>query len=214
MIEMAFFITAFTTLFVVIDPFGTAPIFVALTQGMDPATRRRVAYRTCLTASGILIAFAAFGEAVLGFVGISMEAFKVAGGALLFLTALDMLFERRQSRRENHADDDDHADDPSIFPMAIPLVAGPGSIATVILLAGQTHGLVEHMILMIILAAVIVFLLVFLISANYLERALGKTGIVVLTRLLGMLLAALAIQFMLDGLTGFGEGLTIIRGPR
>ena len=123
----AFFITAFTTLFVVIDPFGTAPIFVAMTQDMDARTRRRTAYRTCVVASGILIAFAAFGEAVLGFVGISMEAFKVAGGALLFLTALDMLFERRTKRREDRAEEEEHPD-PSVFPLAIPLIAGPGSI--------------------------------------------------------------------------------------
>ena len=105
MMDLAFFITAFTTLFVVIDPFGTTPIFVALTQGMDSRARRKVALRTCATASGILIAFAAFGEAVLGFVGISMEAFKVAGGALLFLTALDMLFERRTKRREDRVEE-------------------------------------------------------------------------------------------------------------
>ena len=114
MIELAFFITAFTTMFVVIDPFGTTPIFVALTQDIDAATRRKIAIRSCLTAVCILIAFAAFGEAVLGFVGISMEAFRVAGGALLFLTALDMLFDRRTKRREDRAEEEEHPD-PSVF---------------------------------------------------------------------------------------------------
>lgn len=203
MIEMAFFITAFTTLFVVIDPFGTAPIFVALTQGMDPATRRRVAYRTCLTASGILIAFAAFGEAVLGFVGISMEAFKVAGGALLFLTALDMLFERRTKRREDRAEEEDHPD-PSVFPLAIPLVAGPGSIATIILLAGEHPGIQGTLMAVGVMLAVMAVVLVFFLSSGLIARILGKTGLTVLTRLLGMLLAALSVQFILDGLKAFG----------
>ncbi|KUJ80866.1 MarC family transcriptional regulator [Ruegeria marisrubri] len=203
MIDMAFFITAFTTLFVVIDPFGTAPIFVALTQDMDPATRRRVAYRTCLTATGILIAFAAFGEAVLGFIGISMPAFRVAGGALLFLTALDMLFERRTKRREDRAEEEEHPD-PSVFPLAIPLVAGPGSIATIILLAGQHPGFQGIFAATAVMLAVMAVVLLFFLSGGLIARGLGKTGLNVLTRLLGMLLAALSVQFILDGLKAFG----------
>lgn len=203
MIDAAFFITAFTTLFVVIDPFGTTPIFVAMTQDMDASTRRKVAYRTCLTASGILIAFAAFGEAVLGFVGISMEAFKVAGGALLFLTALDMLFERRTKRREDRAEEEERPD-PSVFPLAIPLVAGPGSIATIILLAGAHPGIQGIAAATGVMLAVMVVVLVFFLSGGLVARILGKTGLNVLTRLLGMLLAALSVQFILDGLKAFG----------
>lgn len=203
MIDVAFFVTAFTTLFVVIDPFGTAPIFVALTQGMSPATRRRTAFRTCLVASGILIAFAAFGEAVLGFVGISMEAFKVAGGALLFLTALDMLFERRNKRREDRAEEEEHPD-PSVFPLAIPLVAGPGSIATIILLAGAHPGIQGIVAATGVMLAVMAVVLLFFLSGGLIARILGKTGLNVLTRLLGMLLAALSVQFILDGLKAFG----------
>ncbi len=203
MIDAAFLITAFTTLFVVIDPFGTTPIFVALTQDMDARNRRRVAYRTCLTASGILIAFAAFGEAVLGFVGISMEAFKVAGGALLFLTALDMLFDRRTKRREDRAEEEEHPD-PSVFPLAIPLVAGPGSIATMILLAGQNPGLAGIAAACATMLAVMAVVLVLFLSGGLIGRLLGKTGLNVLTRLLGMLLAALSVQFILDGLKAFG----------
>ncbi|GAB4534814.1 MAG: MarC family protein [Ruegeria sp.] len=203
MIDTAFFITAFTTLFVVIDPFGTTPIFVALTQGMSPATRRKIAYRTCLTATGVLIAFAAFGEAVLGFVGISMPAFKVAGGALLFLTALDMLFERRTKRREDRAEEEEHPD-PSVFPLAIPLVAGPGSIATIILLAGQHPGVQGTLMAVGVMLAVMAVVLVFFLSGGLIARILGKTGLTVLTRLLGMLLAALSVQFILDGLKAFG----------
>lgn len=203
MMDLAFFVTAFTTLFVVIDPFGTAPIFVALTQDMDARTRRRTALRTCLTASCILIAFAAFGEAVLGFVGISMEAFKVAGGALLFLTALDMLFERRTKRREDRTEEEDHPD-PSIFPLAIPLVAGPGSIATIILLAGQNPGIQGIAAACAVMLAVMAVVLTLFLSGGLIARILGKTGLNVLTRLLGMLLAALSVQFILDGLKAFG----------
>ncbi|MES0861151.1 MarC family protein [Ruegeria sp. SCPT10] len=203
MIDAAFFITAFTTLFVVIDPFGTAPIFVAMTQDMDARARRRTAYRTCLVATGILIAFAAFGEAVLGFVGISMEAFKVAGGALLFLTALDMLFERRTKRREDRAEEEEH-NDPSVFPLAIPLVAGPGSIATIILLSGQHPGLQGIAAAVAVMLAVMAVVLLFFLAGGLIARILGKTGLNVLTRLLGMLLAALSVQFILDGLKAFG----------
>ncbi|MEM7088708.1 MAG: MarC family protein [Pseudomonadota bacterium] len=203
MIDLAFFVTAFTTLFVVIDPFGTTPIFAAMTQDMDARTRRRTAYRTCLVATGILIAFACFGEAVLGFVGISMEAFKIAGGALLFLTALDMLFERRTKRREDRVEQEEHPD-PSVFPLAIPLVAGPGSIATIILLAGQQPGLPGIATAIAVMLAVMVVVLLFFLSGGLIARILGKTGLNVLTRLLGMLLAALSVQFILDGLKAFG----------
>ncbi|SDW50117.1 multiple antibiotic resistance protein [Ruegeria halocynthiae] len=203
MIDMAFFITAFTTMFVVIDPFGTTPVFVALTQDMDAATRRKIAIRSCLTAVFILIAFAAFGEAVLGFIGISMPAFKVAGGALLFLTALDMLFERRNKRRENRAEEEEHPD-PSVFPLAIPLIAGPGSIATIILLAGQNPGIQGIAAACAVMLAVMVVVFVFFLAGGLIARILGKTGLNVLTRLLGMLLAALSVQFILDGLKAFG----------
>ncbi len=203
MMDLAFFITAFTTLFVVIDPFGTTPIFVAMTQDMDAKTRRKTAIRSCLTAVFILIAFAAFGEALLGFVGISMAAFRVAGGALLFLTALDMLFDRRTKRREDRAEEEEHPD-PSVFPLAIPLIAGPGSIATIILLAGQHPGVLGIVEACIVMLAVMSVVLIFFLAGGLIARILGKTGLNVLTRLLGMLLAALSVQFILDGLKAFG----------
>lgn len=202
--DSAALITSFVTLFVIIDPIGLMPLFVALTQGVDTATRRSIALRSCLTAFGILALFAFFGEAVLGFVGISMPAFRIAGGVLLFLTALDMLFERRTKRREDQAEDDEHPD-PSVFPLAIPLIAGPGSIATVILLGGQMGGGAAGAVLVLGVAlAVLVVVLGFFLSAGALERLLGKTGVNVATRLLGMLLAALAVQFILEGLRNFG----------
>ncbi|UOA27097.1 hypothetical protein DSM107133_01808 [Pseudosulfitobacter sp. DSM 107133] len=207
MIDTAFLITAFVTMFVVIDPLGMAPLFVALTQGMTAARRRAIAVRACVTGFILLLAFAAFGEKLLGFIGISMPAFRVAGGILLFITALDMLFERRTKRREDTSED--HGDDPSIFPLAIPLIAGPGAIASVILLTGQQPGLAGLGIVAGITLAVLLVVFVLFLASGLLERALGKTGITVVTRLLGMLLAALSVQFVLDGLRAFSfyEGL-------
>ncbi len=191
--------SAFFTLFVVIDPIGLSPMFIALTKGMSAQERRGVAIRAVLIAAGILTLFALFGEAVLGFMGISMPAFRIAGGVLLFLTALDMLFERRTKRRKGQAHSDN---DPSVFPLATPLIAGPGAMATMILLTGSAGGdwaLIAAM-LGVLAAVLLAVLLAFFVGAS-LEKLLGDTGINVVTRLLGMLLAALAVQFVLDGLT-------------
>lgn len=203
-IDTAFLITAFVTMFVVIDPIGLAPLFVALTQGMTQAARRRIALRATLIGFLILMAFAAFGEALLAFIGISMAAFRVAGGILLFITALDMLFERRTKRREDQSEEEHN--DPSVFPLAIPLIAGPGAIASVILLMGQRPGIEGTVIVLGATASVLAIVLAFFLASSLIERALGKTGIVVVTRLLGMLLAALSVQFVLDGLSAFGFG--------
>ncbi len=200
--DSAFLISAFVTLFVIIDPIGLTPIFVALTQGMGSAQRRAIALRACVVGAILLCLFAAFGEAVLGFVGISMPAFRIAGGILLFLTALDMLFERRTKRREDQAEDD--TPDPSVFPLAIPLIAGPGAIASMILLAGQQPGVAGLAIVVGVMLAVVAMLFVMFLAAGLVERALGRTGTNVITRLLGMLLAALSVQFVLDGLRAFG----------
>lgn len=201
--EIATLITTFAALFIVLDPFALVPLFLAMTVGMSPQRRRTVALHSCLTAAILLCLFGAFGEAVLEFIGISMPAFRIAGGVLLFLTALDMLFERRTKRRENQADAEEH-EDPSIFPLAIPLIAGPGAIATIILLTGENEGYIGlAWVLGVMLFAMCIVFVAFL-SANLLERVLGKTGINVVTRVLGMLLAALAVQFVIDGLLGIG----------
>ena len=204
MIDTTFLITAFVTMFVVIDPIGMAPLFVALTQGHNATSRRRIAFRSCGIAMLLLLLFTIMGEAVLGFIGISMPAFRVAGGILLFITALDMLFERRTKRREDQAEEEDPNDDPSVFPLAIPLIAGPGSIASVILLTGQRPGLEGLAMVLGVTAAVLLLVMLFFLASGLLERAMGKTGITVITRLLGMLLAALAVQIVLDGLRDFG----------
>jgi len=198
-VDIPVLITAFITLFVIIDPIGLAPLFVALTKGEAPAHRRAIAIRATLIAAALLILFGLFGEAVLGFAGISMPAFRIAGGILLFLTALDMLFERRTKRRKGQAS---AAADPSVFPLATPLIAGPGSIATIILLTGQAgDDWAAIGSVMLVLLAVLLLVFLFFLSASLLERALGDTGTNVVTRLLGMLLAALSVQFVIDGIT-------------
>ena len=195
--ELATLIAAFATLFVVIDPIGLTPLFVALTQGADAAHRRAVALRASVLGFTILLLFALFGEAVLGFIGISMSAFKISGGILLLLTALDMLFERRTKRREDKVIE---LPDPSVFPLATPLIAGPGAIASVILLMGEADGLAGSLTVVGVLAFVVLCVFLLFVAGGALEKIVGQTGINVVTRLLGMLLAALAVQFILDGL--------------
>jgi len=198
-LDQTILISAFFTLFVIIDPIGLAPLFIALTKGMEPTRRRAIAVRAVLTGAAILTLFALFGEAVLDFMGITMPAFRIAGGVLLFLTALDMLFERRTKRRKGQAHSDD---DPSVFPLATPLIAGPGAMATMILLTGNAGGdwAMIAALLGVLATVLLLVLLSFFVGASV-EKLLGDTGINVVTRLLGMLLAALAVQFVLDGLT-------------
>lgn len=199
--DLIFMSTAFATLFVVIDPIGLMPVFVALTSGMTPSERRAIAVRSCLVALGILTLFGLLGEAVLGFVGISMPAFRIAGGILLFLTALDMLFERRSKRREDQSAAEN---DPSVFPLALPLIAGPGAIASMILLTGSSAGWETTLATHLVVFAVVGIAFLLFLSSSLVERILGKTGINVVTRILGMLLAALSVQFVLDGLRDLG----------
>lgn len=201
--DATFLISAFVTLFVIVDPIALAPLFVALTRGMDAAQRRRIGLRACIIAIVLMTLFGLLGEKILRVIGISMPAFRISGGILLFLTALDMLFERRTQRREGQAPLPDH--DPSVFPLATPLIAGPGAFTTMILLvntpgATWTHTLAVHAIM----AAVVGIAFLFFLMAGLIERALGRTGSVVVTRLLGMLLAALSVQFVLDGVRGTG----------
>lgn len=198
------YLTAFVSLFVIMDPVAIAPLFIALTQGMTVAERRAVGIRACLIAIGLMTLFGLLGDKLLAVIGISMPAFRISGGLLLFVTAFDMLFERRTQRREGQHGDPAH--DPSVFPLATPLIAGPGAFTTMILLvnkspeAGVSHVIAIHGVM---IAVVLVALGMFL-AAGVIERALGRTGILVSTRLLGMLLAALSVQFVLDGIRGAG----------
>jgi multiple antibiotic resistance protein len=201
--DTTYLITSFVTLFVVIDPLGLIPLFIALTQGMAPDRRRAVGLRACMIAAVLLTLFGLFGQKLLDFVGISMPAFRIAGGILLFLTALDMLFERRTQRREGQMPDADH--DPSVFPLAMPLIAGPGALAAMILLVGQSGpGWQGTALVLGLMLGVIALIFMLFLAAGPIERALGRTGTMVITRLLGMLLAALSVQFVIDGIIGTG----------
>jgi len=203
--DYAALVTAFVTLFVVIDPIALTPFFVTLTQGMPAPRRRAIALRSCTVAAGLLTAFGLLGNSILEFIGISMPAFQIAGGILLFLTALDMLFERRTKRREGQTKAEEADNDPSVFPLAMPLMAGPGAMATMVLLAGAPGiGWAEALAVHVVMFAVVALLYVFYLSAGALERVLGKVGINVVTRLLGMLLAALSVQFVVDGVAALG----------
>ena len=171
--EFEFLLTSFVALFIIIDPIGLTPVFIAITQGMDDSLRRKVALRSVLVSAFVISLFIVGGETVLGFIGISMPAFRIAGGILLFLTALDMLFQRRSKRRENQTEQE-LVDDPSVFPLAIPLIIGPGAIATVILIAGAKPGLVGIASTGFITALVLLTVFVFFSAASRIERNRGS----------------------------------------
>lgn len=202
--EIQFYLTAFVTLFVIVDPIALVPLFIALTRGMDQAHRRTLALRACLIAAVLLALFGIVGNRLLTVIGISMPAFRISGGLLLFITALDMLFERRTQRREGQQAEPNH--DPSVFPLATPLIAGPGAFTTMILLVNNTPatGIAHTLAILAVMALVVASTFVLFQMAGFIERLLGRTGIVVVTRLLGMLLAALSVQFVLDGIKGTG----------
>ena len=202
---------AFATLLVTIDPFGLAPIFLALTAGAHPEMRRLVAVRASVIAMAVLLAFAFLGAGILTFLGISMPAFRIAGGLLLFWIAFEMVFEKPKSGggdKGGHADvavghpqpigeDIRHL---AVFPIAIPFLAGPGAISATILLAAEAHDPLIMATLVLIIAAIIALSFAIFLAADRIDRYLGDTGRNVLTRLLGVLLAALAVQFVADGI--------------
>lgn len=204
------FLSAFITLFVVIDPPGCAPIYASLTHGASAAQRRSMAVRAVFVAGLILVIFALFGEQLLGALHIELDSFRIAGGIMLFVIALDMVFEKRTQRREERAQkiiDTPEIEDVSIFPMAMPMIAGPGSIASIMLLVSQNDGLDRALVVLAALGAVLIVTLAALVAAGPLMRVLGEKTEAVITRLLGVLLAALAAQFVIDGLrASFGLG--------
>jgi len=198
----ALFISAFVTFLVVIDPPGCAPIFAGLTKDAAAAQRRAMAIRSVLVASGILLFFALLGEDLLRALGVSLSAFRIAGGIMLFLIAIDMVFEKRTERRENRAEEvaSREVEDVSVFPMAIPMIAGPGSIASAMLLTARAEGVAETAVVLGALAATLLLTLIALLAAGPLMRLLGHRMEAMITRLLGVILAALAVQFVIDGI--------------
>jgi multiple antibiotic resistance protein len=196
------FVSAFVTFFVVIDPPGCAPIYASLTTGATPPHRRAMAIRAVLVAAMILVVFALFGEKLLGALGISLDSFRIAGGIMLFLIALEMVFEKRTQRREERAKEVMEApvEDVSIFPMAIPMIAGPGSIASTMLMMARSEGLTGSLVVLGALGTILALTLVALLLAGPMMKLLGHRVETVVTRLLGVILAALAAQFVIDGI--------------
>ena len=202
---------AFTTLFVVIDPPGLVPVLLALTVGVAATERRRMALKGVLIAALILLGFALVGDAVLRLLGIGLPAFRTAGGVMLMLIALEMVFERRTERRSRTADelrDVGGHDDISVFPLAIPLLAGPGAITSIMLLMARYQGdVASQAVVIAVLAVVMALCVVTFLFVEPVERLLGPTLTHVISRLLGILLAALAVQYIFDGLrNAFGFG--------
>jgi multiple antibiotic resistance protein len=200
------FFSAFITLFVVIDPPGCAPIYAGLVKGASHAQALSMALRACLIAMLILVVFALFGENLLGALHIELNSFRIAGGIMLFVIALDMVFEKRTQRREERADKiraeqtgTPEVEDVSVFPMAMPMIAGPGSIATIMLLTQRAQGTAQTLVVLGALAAVMLLTLGALAAAGPLMKLLGTRVEAVITRLLGVLLAALAAQYVIDG---------------
>ncbi|HVF28788.1 MAG TPA: MarC family protein [Pyrinomonadaceae bacterium] len=206
---LQFGLTAFVTLLVVVDPFGVVPIFAGLTRGMSTAERRNIVTRAVIISLGVTIFFLLAGRAVLSHLGVTVHAFGISGGILLFATALPMLFGQRPGLQAPERDEHGTAgEDIAIFPLAIPLLSGPGTIATVLLLSTQTGGGASSLI---VLAAAILFVyiiaLVVLHAGDRLMSRVGEGKVHILTRVMGIILAALAVQYVLNGITGYYNSL-------
>ena len=201
MIEL--FGSALVTFLVIIDPPGCAPIFASLTRGTTAANRRAMAVRSSLIAWVVLMFFALLGKPMLQALGISLASFRIAGGIMLFMIARDMVFERRTKRREERAQSIDgtpEAEDISVFPMAIPMISGPGSIASAMLWVSRAEDAAQVATVLAAITVVILITLVCLLAAGPLMRLIGERIEGMITRILGVILAALAAQFVVDGL--------------
>lgn len=198
--------SAFLTLFVTMDPVGLAPIFISLTQSYSPRARRLAALRAVVIAGLVLAFFALVGSPFLAAVGITLPAFRIAGGLLLFWIAFEMVFERRTARKSDAASRsvaEDQPDDIAAFPLAIPLMAGPGAITAIMLLAQRAEDAARLAAVLAVTFAVLLATFLILLAATPIDRMLGATIRAVVTRLLGVVLAALAVQFVGDGITAF-----------
>lgn len=194
---------AFVTILVTIDPPGLAPLFLAVTRGMNREERKQVSIRASIIGFGVLALFAVAGASILSVFGITLPAFRVAGGFLLFFIAFEMVFEKRQDRKEKISDvaiTRDHIHNVAAFPLAIPLIAGPGAISATVLLSGGLPTLAGQAALVAIIFVCLALTYLVFLLAERVDRILGQTGRSILTRLLGVILAALAVQFVADGI--------------
>lgn len=205
-----FSLTAFVTLLVVVDPPGVVPIFVALTEGADAAKRRATVRRAVVVALLVALFFLVAGRGLLSYLGVTIHAFAISGGVLLFATALPMLFGHRPGLQAPEPKEQPMAaQDPAIFPLAIPLLSGPGAIATILLLTSQASGDMRRfgaLGLVVVLVYGIAF--VTLLVGGSLMARIGEGKVHIVTRVMGIILAALAVQFILNGVTAYYDALT------
>lgn len=195
------FAKAFLTLFVVIDPVGLVPFYLALVHDRSEEEQSQIAIRAVVVSAGILLAFGLTGAYVLHNLGISLQAFQIAAGVLLFKIALDMIFVHQERETQAEAQEAESRQDVSVFPLAIPLIAGPGSLASILVLSRESTNYYLGLSVVLAAAAIVILLCyLFLLLSRPLAKVLGQIGINVVTRVLGVLLAALAVQYMLDGL--------------
>ena len=195
-------LSAFVTLLLVVDPVGLAPAFLAATSGMPDKVKRTIAVRAPLIAASILVVIALVGNWLLRQLGIGIPAFQIAGGLLLFGVSYQMIFGDRPHREAREADKatSEHASDVAVFPLAIPMMAGPGAIATTLLLTGNAGYGAKLAIIIAVVVSVCLLCMLCFVSASLIARTLGRTGNAVLSRVLGMLLAAYSVQFVINGI--------------
>ena len=213
MFNLDLFMSAFAILFVIVDPPGCAPIFASLTQGTSKKHQRAMAFKSVAVAAGILYVFAFFGEQIFHALHIDYSALRIAGGVMLFIIALQMVFEQRTEHREQRAEEalevTENPEDISVFPMGIPMIAGPGTIASLLLLMSEGSNPSDKAAVLLALAAVLLISLFSFLIAGWLMKLMGKTFTNVLTRVLGFLLATLAAQFIIDGVKDALSGIIV-----
>ncbi len=195
--------TAFLTLFVIVDPIGLSSLFLGVTEALNEERRRSTAVRAVIIAGLILLAFLFVGEPLLRYLGVSVDSLRIAGGLLLFKLSFDMVMARRERQSPREEEETHHRDDVAVFPLAIPLIAGPGAFATVLVLATEADNRWDYLSILIAAIAV-VHILVYIgfRVATPLHNALGDTGTAVITRVLGIILAAVSVQLVVDGVSG------------
>jgi multiple antibiotic resistance protein len=198
---LSIFLVALPAVFFVVDPFGVVPIFVAITARESPQKARETAKRACLVGCGVLLFFALFGGLVFKVLGVSLSAFRVAGGILLLVTSLDMLRGRTSQTKTSPEEEREGAqkDDVAVVPLAIPLLSGPGAIATVMVLVSKGRGLITVLPVLVSILLTFIASYYLLRGASVVQRVLGQSGVAILQRLMGLILAAIAVQFIADG---------------
>ncbi len=204
-----FSLKVFVTFFTVIDPVGLAPFVIGMMGHYPRRQKTQIIFKAVMISGAVIAVFGVFGKFIFNSLGISMDAFSIAGGALLFLMAIDMLFGRPSGARETTREEEEalFRDDISVFPLAIPMIAGPGAIASVILLVSEANGNPMQLAAIAITGLITLLLAWFTMQiSGYIQDRIGSTGIMVFSRILGMLLAALAVQFILNGIGSYVHG--------